>query len=84
MNSGCRYVEEAKKQGKKLRKIRKRMGLTQDQMAVKLGYSKGARIYDIEKGRSNMSLQARKCLEYFTLLELKLRVPKYSNGILID
>ena len=56
-------------QGKKLKKIRKRMGLTQDQMAVKLGYSSGVRIYEIEKGRCVMGVQAQRCLEYLDLLD---------------
>ena len=55
--------------GKKLKKIRKRMGLTQGQMAVKLGYSSGVCIYEIEKGRKAMSVQAQRCLEYLTLLD---------------
>ena len=57
--------------GKKLKKIRKRMGLTQDQMALLLGYGAGTRISEIEKGRSTMGKQAQRCLEYFGKLNKK-------------
>ena len=46
------------------KRVRKRMGLTQEAMAQKLGYSSGVRISEIESGSMKMSSIARKCLEY--------------------
>tara|TARA_Y100001963_G_scaffold111963_1_gene154911 strand:+ start:889 stop:1053 length:165 start_codon:yes stop_codon:yes gene_type:complete len=40
------------------------MGLTQEAMAQKLGYSSGVRISEIESGSMEMSSIAKKCLEY--------------------
>ena len=51
--------------GETLKKVRMELGLTQKQMAGKLGYTRQDIICGIENGSRNMSGVAKKCLEYF-------------------
>ncbi len=55
--------------GMMLKKVRMQLGLTQKQMAGKLGYTRQDIISGIENGNRTMSGVAKKCLGYF--IELK-------------
>ena len=57
--------------GLKLKKLRKAMKLNQDEMAYKLGYKSKYAISSIESGSSEMSDQAKRCLEYLDVLYRK-------------
>ena len=57
--------------GNKLKKLRKAMKINQDEMAYKLGYKSKYAISSIESGSSEMSDQAKRCLEYLDVLYRK-------------
>ena len=57
-----------KEAGAKLKKIRKKYGLTQDQMAKKMGYDSGAIISQIEKGHRTITGVGAKCLKYLEIV----------------
>tara|TARA_Y100001963_G_scaffold41221_1_gene57794 strand:+ start:336 stop:527 length:192 start_codon:yes stop_codon:yes gene_type:complete len=54
--------------GETLKKVRMELGLTQKQMAGKLGYTRQDIVCGIENGSRNMSGVAKKCLHYLMIL----------------
>lgn len=53
----------------RLKKSRKALGLTQSEMARKMGYYSQTEISKVETGRTSLSGPARKCLEYLMEIE---------------
>ena len=54
--------------GETLKKVRMELGLTQKQMAGRLGYTRQDIISGIENGNRTMSGVAKKCLHYLIKL----------------
>lgn len=52
-----------------LKKIRKELGITQSEMAEKMGYTSYDSVTKIETGRRELGGPAKKCLEYIAELE---------------
>jgi len=53
---------------KKLRKLRKDLGVDQSEMAHLLGFSSAVRVSELENGRNRITNQTIKCMEYLERL----------------
>ena len=73
-----------KKIGKKMKAVRKRLGYTQSEMAVAMGYTRQDIISGIENGSRKMSGVAIKCLEYLIKIEDLKRSERFQHQLAVE
>ena len=70
--------------GKKLKELRLKLGLNQQQMADVLGYTRKDIICGIENGHRKMSGIAKRCFEYLIKIEDLKRSERFQHQLAVE